>query len=72
MKKFLYVEDGEGGAELHHLSQGNYPNFLFGWMEQDCEREDLALMEWMASGSTSVGTYHEHRLGVCIRLKDVT
>lgn len=71
MRQFVYFENQEGGMETHtEIHDSQDMEFLRGWGDIDCEREDLALCGWMHRAE--VGEMHEHRLGVCVRLRDTS
>jgi hypothetical protein len=68
VKQFLYCEDeGTGGMDHYilHLESGLAP---YGWMEDSCKEADIKMMQWMETAE--VGDYYQHRVGVCIRVKD--
>jgi len=68
MKQFLYCETQEGGMDHFIVSKPEELSCLYGWGEISCERSDMALCSWMREAE--VGTMHEHRLGLCVRLAD--
>jgi hypothetical protein len=68
MKRFVYVESTEGGADCHFVTNAEELTFLRGWGDVDCEREDMILCSFMRNAE--IGAYYEHRLGICIRLKN--
>ena len=69
MKQFMYCEDtGATGMDRHIIEGSADMDFLAGWGDVDCEEEDLALCDFLRAAE--VGEYYEHRLGVCVRLKD--
>lgn len=69
MKQFLYCEALEGGMDYFIVSTPEDLSTLRGWGDVSCERADMALCGWMHRAE--VGEHRAHRLGVCVRLKDV-
>ena len=70
-KKFLFLEETEGGMDIHELSSFN--NFkglerLRDWKSYYTKSHDHALLEWMQKDA-KVGGYYMHRLGCCIRVR---
>jgi hypothetical protein len=68
MKQFMYCEGTRTGMDQHIIERWVEMDFLKGWGEPMWEDEDFALCDFLRVAE--VGEYHEHRLGVCIRLKD--
>jgi hypothetical protein len=70
MKQFLYCEGTADGMETHYVAHPMELRFLLrGWMGAGvCKQADGELIEWMRSAQ--VGERHDHRLGLCVRLKD--
>lgn len=68
MKQFLYCESEEGGMS-HDIVIEAVDLKLRGWMSKGCTTEDQLLEHFFATAE--VGDYQAHRLGICIRLKDV-
>lgn len=54
----------------HHIvSDAQELGCLTGWMSERCRAADEALSRWMHSAE--IGQMQEHRLGLCVRLRDV-
>jgi len=68
MKQFLYCESQEGGMD-HQIVSNLKQLQLRSWMDSDCRVEDQKLKSW--SLKAQAGEYYTHRLGICIRLKDI-
>lgn len=68
VKQFLYVEQTDGGMNERVVTNADGLRSLYGWMHPSCAADDAVLVHWM--GIAEVGDYAEHRLGVCVRLKD--
>lgn len=73
VKQFLYCESQEGGMDSFVVSSAEElaRQHLTGWMSDlhGCKEADTALVQWMETAA--VGDMHEHRLGVCVRLRVV-
>lgn len=68
MKQFLYCEGTDGGMDHFLVSTVEDLAPLRGWMSLGCRNADLALRAWLTTAQ--IGEMHEHRLGICVRLKD--
>lgn len=68
MKQFLYCEIQEGGMDYFVVSAADELRHLRSWMKEGCAVEDKLLALWMVGAD--IGEFYNHRLGVCIRLKD--
>lgn len=68
MKLFLYCEAQDGGMDAFTVPTSAELSCLHGWMASDCAVDDKMLALWMATAE--VGEMKDHRLGVCVRLKD--
>lgn len=68
MKRFVYFENTEGGMSVFDVATESDVRQLYGWMSEDCRKDDEALLLWMATAE--VGDAYEHRLGWLVRLKD--
>lgn len=68
MKNFVYFESQEGGMGVISATESCDLDGLYGWMREDCEKQDTALVEWMKIAE--VGEMYDHRLGYLVRLKD--
>ncbi len=70
IKSFVYFEEQEGGMKVHEDIRVNSDmNFLYGWMDNVCQDEDIALRKSLST--LSVGEMFEHKLGNLIRLRNV-
>jgi len=67
-KNFLYCESADGGMDTFIIHDKADLDQLYGWMNSDCNDPDEELLLWF--DKAQVGDYIDHRLGVCIRLKD--
>lgn len=68
MKRFLYIEETDGGMAPIVVGSASELNGLCGWMHESCKADDMALINWM--NTAEIGEYYEHRLGIMVRLKD--
>ena len=69
-KVFLYVEQTDGGMDVHVITSIRQLKTLYHWMDDDCWMDDAALLDWFITAE--VGDVHHHRLGIAVRVKDAT
>jgi hypothetical protein len=69
MKQFLYCESTDGGTDHYVVSSSQGLIFLYGWMKGFCKTEDAKLARWM-DNIAMVGEWKQHRMGICVRLRD--
>ena len=69
MKRFIYFRTTDGGMEWKECSSvEDIKYFLYGWMSESCQAQDLALLVWQ--NNADIGEWKEHRLGVLVRVTD--
>lgn len=73
MKRFIFCEAQEGGmdhyvVEIPEGEEFTYEWPICGWMSGTCEYEDNRLA--LFAKTATVGDFHEHRMGVAVRLRD--
>lgn len=68
MKQFLYCLSTTSGMDYRIASGPERLTDIPKWGEVDCEKADMALAAFMRRAE--VGEMHEHRCGICVRLKD--
>lgn len=67
-KVFLYIEEQDGGMDVHVVTACRDLQHLYGWMGDRTQLEDMALIDWMFMAE--VGDVQHHRLGIIVRVKD--
>jgi len=67
-KVFLYVEQTDGGMDVHVVTYMHQLATLHGWMSTSSWMEDVTLVDWCMTAE--IGDVHHHRLGIAIRVKD--
>lgn len=70
MKRWLYCKNTEGGLEYQIVVAPQDLIHLYGWMTPSCRTDDMALLNWMRTAV--VGDYTHHRLGIMVRLQNIT
>lgn len=65
----MYFESTDGGMDTTESKGWKNPFNPHRWMQAGCRVEDEALLEWM--GVAEVGQLFNHRMGCCVRLKDL-
>lgn len=68
-KQFIYFENQQGGMGTIMFSDPHDLKCLYGWMRTDCVEDDSALIAW--TETAEVGEMFNHRLGYCVRLKEL-
>lgn len=66
--QFVYCESTEGGMDTYYFTRVEDIPRVYGWMSTDVLDEDEALVDFVRTAD--IGDVFEHRLGVCVRLKD--
>ena len=70
MKQFMYLEAIAGYIDNQPFKDADEVQRYLqrSWKSEGCEEDDAALEQWI--DSAEVGQYHEHRMGVAVRLQD--
>lgn len=65
---YLFIEQTEGGMEVHVITSMYQLIMINGWMSAATWMEDATLVDWFMTAE--VGDVHHHRLGIAVRVKD--